>query len=113
MLSTLNLGVVPTPQHGLAAEALPRARHHVLFVAVDDLRYQLGVPDPRVKAPAMHTPSIDRLARRSLLLERNYAQQALCSPSRTSVLTGRRPEATRVWDLRSFFRSTGGNYTTL
>ena len=40
-------------------------------------------------------------------------QQALCSPSRTSFLTGRRPDTTRTFDLETYFRRVAGNYTTL
>ena len=47
----------------------------------------------------MVTPHVDALASESLLLEKNYVQQAVCSPTRTSLLTGRRPDATQVWDL--------------
>ena len=47
----------------------------------------------------MVTPHVDALASESLLLEKNYVQQAVCSPTRTSLLTGRRPDTTQVWDL--------------
>ena len=40
-------------------------------------------------------------------------QQALCGPSRTSFLTGRRPESTRVFDLNTYWRDVAGNFTTL
>ena len=43
-------------------------------------------PDP--VHPKMHTPNLDALANQSLLLKRAYVQQAVCSPSRTSLLTG-------------------------
>ncbi len=87
---------------------LSRLSHQ--FFAVDDLRYQLGTEGPGVEGPGcppvegggcakMITPHIDALARESLLLEKNYVQQAVCSPTRTSLLTGRRPDATQVWDL--------------
>ena len=46
----------------------------------------------------MVTPNLDRLANESMLFQRNYVQQAVCSPTRTSLLTGRRPDATRVWE---------------
>jgi arylsulfatase A-like enzyme len=61
----------------------------------------------------MHTPNIDALAAKSLVLTKNYVQQAVCSPTRTSMLTGRRPDRTRVYDLYSYFRTVGGNYTTV
>ncbi|XP_046555768.1 iduronate 2-sulfatase-like [Haliotis rubra] len=61
----------------------------------------------------MYTPNLNRLARSSLVLQRSYVSQAICSPSRTSVLTGRRPDTTRVWDLKHYWRIVGGNFTTI
>lgn len=97
---------------------------NVLFFAVDDLRYQLGTEGPGVGGPGcplvegggctkMFTPHVDALAKESLLLQKNYVQQAVCSPTRTSLLTGRRPDATQVWDLYTYFRDLGHNYTTI
>jgi iduronate 2-sulfatase len=82
---------------------------NVLFLAVDDLRPQLGcygVTDIR-------TPHIDKLASEGLLFTRAYCQQAVCSPSRTSLLTGRRPDTTRVYDLIKHFRDTIPDVVTL
>jgi iduronate 2-sulfatase len=80
-----------------AAEPKP----NVLFIAVDDLR-----PEPTaVGRNRAVTPNIDRIAARGTTFDRAYCQQALCSPSRSSLMTGRRPDATRVWDLEAHFRS--------
>ncbi|XP_060581896.1 iduronate 2-sulfatase-like [Ruditapes philippinarum] len=81
------------------------------------MRPQLGAyagkDYPAPVSPKMHTPNLDLLASRSLLLERAYVQEALCSPSRTSLLTGRRPDTTHVWKIGPYFRKVGGNFTTL
>jgi iduronate 2-sulfatase len=61
----------------------------------------------------MITPNLEKLSQTSLFLHKNYVQQAVCSPTRTSLLTSRRPDATRVWDLYSYFRDVAGNYTTI
>ena len=53
--------------------------------------------------------NIDRLAQRGTLFNRAYCQYPLCSPSRTSMLTGLRPDTTRVTDNRAFFRQTAPN----
>jgi arylsulfatase A-like enzyme len=75
---------------------------NVLFIAVDDLRTDIGCfGNTEVK-----TPNIDALAKRGLVFRRAYCQQAVCSPSRTSLLTGLRPDSTKVYDLVTHFRNT-------
>lgn len=87
-----------------AAAALPafaRAaagdKPNVLFIAVDDLRPQLNCYGKK----QIVSPNIDRLAREGLLFERTYCQQAVCAPSRASILTGLRPDSTRIYDLNT------------
>ena len=103
---------------------LATAKFNILFLVADDLRYQLGRTGPGVRGPGctlgeggrcqrMVTPNLDKLAASSALFQRNYVQQAICSATRQSLLTGRRPDATRVWDLVSYWRDVGGNYTTI
>ena len=84
-------------------------RPNVLFIAVDDLRPEMGCYGNTV----VKTPNLDRLAARGTLFNRAYCQQAVCSPSRTSLLTGKRPDATRVWDLETHFRVALPNCVTL
>lgn len=80
--------------------AADNPKYNVLFIAVDDLRPELGCYGNKV----IKTPHIDRLASRGLVFNRAYVQQAVCSPSRTSLMTGRRPDTTKVWDLETDFR---------
>lgn len=69
----------------------------MLFIAVDDLRPTLGAyGDPDIK-----TPNIDRLARSGAVFLQAHAQQAVCNPSRASLMTGLRPDTLRVWDLET------------
>lgn len=93
------------------------ATKNVLFLVADDLRYQLGALSdddfPSSTHPAMHTPNLDKLASKSLVLHQAFVQQAVCSPSRASFLTSRRPDTTRVWDIVTNFRKSGGNFTTI
>ncbi len=53
---------------------------------------------PYLSKDDVHTPNMDALAAESALFERSYVNFAVCGPSRTSFLTGRRPETTRVYD---------------
>ena len=97
---------------GLFAAALSAAdaqKPNVLFIAVDDLRPELGC----YGNTAIKTPNFDRLARRGMVFERAYCQQAVCSPSRASIMTGKRPDATRVWDLETHFRVALPNVKTI
>jgi arylsulfatase A-like enzyme len=82
---------------------------NVLFIAADDLRPDLGCYGNTL----VRTPNIDRLAQRGLTFTRAYCQQAVGSPSRTSLLTGLRPDSTRVYDLETHFRRHVPNAVTL
>ncbi len=82
---------------------------NVLFLAVDDLRPALGCYDD----PIAVSPNIDRLAGRGVVFQRAYCQQAVCSPSRLSMLTGLRPDTIRVWDLNTHFRKALPDAVTL
>jgi len=93
----------------VACAALASARKNLLFFAVDDLRSELGCYGDA----HMSTPNMDKLANRSLIAMRNYCQQAVCGPTRASIMTGRRPDRTRVYDLTSYWRLIAGNYTTI
>ena len=101
----------------LGAISVIHCRMNVLFLVADDMRPQLGAyygkDFPSSVHPAMHTPNLDKLAARSLLLKRAHCQQSLCSPSRTSLLTGRRPDTTHVYDLKHYWRLVGGNFKTI
>eukprot|EP01006_Ploeotia_vitrea_P066210 TRINITY_DN94530_c0_g1_i1.p1 TRINITY_DN94530_c0_g1~~TRINITY_DN94530_c0_g1_i1.p1 ORF type:complete len:521 (+),score=67.26 TRINITY_DN94530_c0_g1_i1:45-1607(+) len=84
---------------------------NVLMIAIDDLRPELGC----YGCNHMVTPHMDTLAKESLVFERAYVSIALCSPSRTALLTSRRPDTSRVWEISpaEYWRKCGGNFTTL
>ena len=82
---------------------------NVLFIAVDDLRPELGC----YGKTWIKSPRLDKLASDGIVFRRAYCQQALCSPSRTSLLTGLRPDSTRVYDLQVHFRKNVPDVVTL
>ena len=90
--------------HGAEAK-----RRSVLFIAVDDMRVELGCYG---NTPAL-SPNIDKLASRGVTFNRAYCQQAVCNPSRASLLTGRRPDSLRIWDLPTHFRESYPDIVTL
>jgi arylsulfatase A-like enzyme len=95
----------------LAAGATPSIAAvgpNVLFIAIDDLRPELGCYGQPVRSP-----NIDGLAAEGLLFERAYVQVALCMPSRASMLTGRRPDTTGVVDFTVRFRDVLPNIATI
>ncbi len=84
-------------------------RPNVLFIASDDMRPQLGCyGDPTVKSP-----NLDALAQRGMVFERSFVQQALCSPSRISMLSGRYPATTGIFEIGRTLRTTMPDITTL
>ncbi len=97
---------IATPAEGSGAS---QERSNVLFIAVDDMRVELGC----YGSPVVKSPSIDRLAARGVLFERAYCQQAVCNPSRASLMTGLRPDALGVTDLPTHFRDRNPDLVTL
>ncbi|MEI8044908.1 MAG: sulfatase [Verrucomicrobiota bacterium] len=91
-----------------AADAAP-SKPNVLFIVVDDLRPELGC----YGRDYIKSPNIDRLAQAGMVFNRAYCQQAVCSPSRSSLMTGTRPDTTKVWDLVTHFRDALPDVVTL
>jgi arylsulfatase A-like enzyme len=52
----------------------------------------------------MVTPNFDRLASKGVIFANAHVQQAVCGPSRASVLTATYPDHNKVWDLQTNFR---------
>jgi iduronate 2-sulfatase len=85
------------------------ARPNILFIAVDDLKPLLGCYGSK----QIKSPNIDRLAKRGLLFEMAYCNQAVCAPSRNSLMTGTRPTTLGVYDLGTNFRMSAPHAVTL
>ena len=88
----LPLALLALASVACSAPARSPASPNVLLVLADDLSFHIGL-----YGGAARTPNLERLARRGRRFDRAYCQYPLCSPSRTSLLTGWRPEKTQVW----------------
>lgn len=71
------------------------SKPNVLFIAIDDLRPELGVYGNKI----IKTPNIDGIASKGTTFQRAYCQYSLCNPSRSSMLSGLRPETLKIYDL--------------
>jgi len=82
---------------------------NILFISIDDLRPTLGVYDDTIAI----TPNIDRLAGEGMTFRQAFCQSAVCAPSRASLMTGLRPDSTRVWHLGNKFRKINPESVTM
>ena len=72
----------------LCASLLAESRPNIVFILADDLGYgEVGYNGQKI----IRTPNVDRLAREGMILTRHYCGNAVCSPSRTVLMTGRNP----------------------
>ena len=88
---------------------LSMSKPNILFIAVDDLRPELGTYGSEIAI----TPYIDALAKSGLQFNNAYCQQAICSPSRASLMTGARPETIGVFENYTYFRDENPDIITL
>jgi arylsulfatase A-like enzyme/dienelactone hydrolase len=82
---------------------------NVLFIAIDDLKPTLSNYGDRM----VHSPNFERLAAQGITFTNAHCQQAVCGPSRASVMTGLRPDRTRIWDLKTKIRDESPDVITI
>lgn len=105
LLCLLGFGCASTEESAETENIKP----HILFIAVDDLRPELGCYGSEIAV----TPNLDALAQKGLLFNRAYCQQAICSPSRASLMTGARPETINIIENYAYFREENPDIITL
>jgi iduronate 2-sulfatase len=91
----------------LVAQAVPPK--NVLIFFIDDLRPELGC----YGVEYIKSPSIDKLAAQGMRFDRAYCQQAICAPSRISMLSGQYPDTNGIYDLLTPLRRTHPDAMTL
>ena len=89
--------------------AQQKSKPNVLFIAIDDLKPIIGCYGNML----IKTPNIDRLAKMGTMFMSNYVQQAVCGPTRASLMTGKRPDYTKIWDLKTRMRDVNPNILSL
>ncbi len=105
LLAGGTIALVLMAGHVTAGDAKP----NVLFIAVDDLRPQLGC----YGRSFMHTPNIDRLARSGTMFRRAYCMVPTCGASRASLMTGLRPSRHRFVSYRTWAEKDAPGVTPL
>ena len=81
---------------------------NVLFLISDDMRVELSSYGEKAK-----TPNLDKLAMQGVRFERSYCQYPLSGPSRSSLLSGRRPTTSGLYSNREWFGATFPDWVSL
>jgi arylsulfatase A-like enzyme len=105
-LAMMGLSTIPMLATG---QKNKQAKPNILFIAVDDLKPTSGAYGDKLAK----TPGMDRLAKEGIVFTSSYCQQAICAATRASIMTGLRPDRTRIWDLVTDFRQVNPNVVTM
>ncbi|XP_065184785.1 ulvan-active sulfatase-like [Sycon ciliatum] len=100
--------VVASPPAAIATRQ--GSKPNVLMIAIDDLRPEFG---QAFSVPEVKTPNMDKFVETGTVMQHSYVQVAVCGPSRSSILTGRRPDTTHSMSPFSWCWSNRGQFLTL
>lgn len=104
LLTLIGFAMLPTISHAQEVkDSTGKAiRPNIVMIAIDDLNDWVG---PLGGHPQVQTPWMDSLAKRGVTFTNAHCQAPLCNPSRTSLMTSRRPSNTGVYGLAPWFRN--------
>ncbi|OHX63876.1 sulfatase [Flammeovirga pacifica] len=94
---------------GCTNKHITKKKPNILFISIDDLRPEMSSYDNSIAV----TPTLDKLSKQGTQFNRAYCQQAICSPSRASLMTGARPETINVIENYTYFRDENPDIITL
>ncbi|MBT28893.1 MAG: iduronate sulfatase [Thalassobius sp.] len=92
-----------------APQQIESKKPNILFISIDDLRPALGAYEDSIAI----TPNLDQFASEGMTFRQVFCQSAVCAPSRASLMTGLRPDSTRVWHLGDKFREINPETVTM
>jgi len=81
---------------------------NALLIIVEDLKNVMAC----YGNPIVHTPNLDRLAKKGVIFDRAYCQYPVCNPSRSSFLTGLRPDTTKILENQTPWTQNVKNHPT-
>ncbi|MHC4745676.1 MAG: sulfatase-like hydrolase/transferase, partial [Planctomycetota bacterium] len=84
---------------------------NVLFIALDDMNDWVGCLGGY--SGKVHTPNLDRLARKGIKFTNAHSPSTVCNPSRTAIMTGLRPSTTGIYNNGQWWRPALPNVVTM
>jgi iduronate 2-sulfatase len=103
------LGLVAMQNVAADKKVVNKTKPNILFIAVDDLKPLIRAYGDTIAI----TPGMDKLAKEGITFKNCYVQQAVSGPTRASIMTGMRPDKTKVWDLDTDFRQVNPNAVSI
>ncbi len=104
-----SLGLIMLPTVSAVKKEPTKIKPNILFISVDDLKPITKAYGDKIAI----TPGMDRLAKEGITFKNCYVQQAVSGPTRASIMTGMRPDKTKVWDLDTDFRQVNPNAVSI